>query len=71
MCSRSPQNLQFDYLALALFGVAVLQEMLRNVPKCTTHVQRHCFRSSNLLFCVVLAAVVAAVLKLPIVGSCN
>ena len=39
-----------------LTGVLFCSERQRNVRKCKTHVQKHCFRSLNLLFCVVLAA---------------
>ena len=33
------------------------REQEKKLSKCKMHVQRHCFRSLNLLFCAVLAAV--------------
>ena len=53
MFSTKPVMRSFDVV------VVFSRERQRNVPKCTTHVQRHYFRSfSNLLFCAVLAAYV-------------
>ena len=62
MCSLSPQNLKFVHLFSCSAGNGP-GERLRNVLKCKTQVQRHCFCSSKLLLCVVLAAVVVAVAK--------
>ena len=58
VCSRSPQNLEFDN-----FTLLFCRGRQRNVQKFKTHVQSDCFPSLNLLFCSVALPSPSSLLK--------